>query len=403
MNHRILTSLAFLVSGAIAGITGAPAHDSLQVLAPITHGNLTIFPVVGGTDYDTTRFLTLDEGVRAGTVIVTERGSLQGLLRRGQPISRNSSPEVNQLVLVNNSDRPLLLLAGEIVTGGKQDRVIGADRLVPPQSDPIDLSVFCVEPGRWVGRSEQFSSMKSQMAQPSVRVPAMAAKDQHQVWNQVAAAKKAAEIASSQTVEVTAAAPLVQADNADLSTNFSTNPGVNAANGGNDLTHVASGVVGGPTSYAATMANPRVQATIDNAAGNYNSILQELRKTGAKGVVVAINGNIVWADLFASNDLLMRYWQKLVRSYAAESLTSTGAKGKVNQKSAQAFLDQMSGSREVVETEAGLYRRAEITGDGYKVFSITALMPKTDFDVHIAKMAYDAEAREPFRPAIMVR
>jgi len=32
---------------------------------------------------------------------------------------------VNRLVLVNNSKRPLLLLAGEIVTGGKQDRVIG--------------------------------------------------------------------------------------------------------------------------------------------------------------------------------------------------------------------------------------------------------------------------------------
>lgn len=375
MNHRILTSLAFLVSGTIAGISGGPAHDSLHVLSPITHGNLTIFPVVGGRDYDTTRFLTLDEGVRAGTVIVTERGSLHGLLRRGQPVSRNSSAEVNQLVLVNNSDRPLLLLAGEIVTGGKQDRVIGADRLVPAKSDPIDLSVFCVEPGRWVGRSDQFGSMKSQMAQPSVRVPAMAAKDQREVWNQVAQARESAQIASSVMMD-TGPAPI--------------------PHGGNDLSRDT-------TSYAATMASPQVQATIDSAAGNYNSILQELRKTGAKGVVVAINGNIVWVDLFASNDLLMRYWQKLVRSYAAESLTSTSNKGDVDQKSAEAFLDRMSGSREVVETEAGLYRRAEITGDGYKVFSITALMPKTNFDVHVAKMAYDAEAREPFRPAILVR
>ena len=63
----------------------------------------------------------------------------------------------------------------------------------------------------------------------------------------------------------------------------------------------------------------------------------------------------------------------------------------------------MSGSREVVETEAGVYRRAEITGDNYKVFTLTALMPKTDFNVHIAKMTYDAEAGKAFRPAIMVR
>ena len=384
MEHRILALLALVVSGAIAGITGPPAHEALHVLPPITHGNLTIFPVVGGVDYDTSRFLTLDEGVRAGTVIVTEQGSLQGLVRRGQPVNRHAGAEVNQLVLVNNSDRPLLLLAGEIVTGGKQDRVIGADRLVPPKSDPIDLSVFCVEPGRWVGRSAQFGSMKSQMAQPSVRVPAMAAKDQHEVWNQVAAARQAAEMASS--VDVTGGAPLVQAENGNL-----------APSGGNDLTYPRT------TSYAATMASPRVQATIDNAAGNYDSILRELRKTNAKGVIVAINGNLVWADLFASNDLLLRYWQKLVRSYAAESLTSAGVNGLVDQKSAQAFLDRMSGNREVVETEAGLYRRAEISGDGYKVFTLTTLMPKTGFDVHIAKMTCDAEAGKLLRPAIMMR
>ena len=60
------------------------------------------------------------------------------------------------MVLVNNSKRPLILLAGEIVTGGKQDRVIGKDRIIPAESDPIDLGVFCVEPGRWVGSSDRF-------------------------------------------------------------------------------------------------------------------------------------------------------------------------------------------------------------------------------------------------------
>ena len=44
---------------------------------------------------------------------------------------------------------------------------------------------------------------------------------------------------SSQTVEVTSAAPLVQADNADLSTNFDQNVVANAPNGGNDLTYIA--------------------------------------------------------------------------------------------------------------------------------------------------------------------
>ncbi|MGA2905519.1 MAG: TonB-dependent receptor, partial [Candidatus Korobacteraceae bacterium] len=44
---------------------------------------------------------------------------------------------------------------------------------------------------------------------------------------------------SSTTVEVTSAAPLVQADNADLSTNFDQNVVANAPNAGNDLTYIA--------------------------------------------------------------------------------------------------------------------------------------------------------------------
>ena len=81
-----------------------------------------------------------------GTVVVTEAGSLQGLIRRGRPSQRGSA-EVNRLVLVNNSDRPLLLLAGEVVTGGKQDRVIGVDRIVPPSPVPLICRSSASSPG----------------------------------------------------------------------------------------------------------------------------------------------------------------------------------------------------------------------------------------------------------------
>ena len=125
-----------------------------SLLSPIRSGNLTVFPVVASKSYDTAEFLTLDEGLRSGDVVVTEAGQARGLIRHrpGDPaiIHPIRDAEVNRLVLVNNSKRPLLLLAGEIVTGGKQDRVIGKDRIVPAESDPVDLSVFCVEPGRWV-------------------------------------------------------------------------------------------------------------------------------------------------------------------------------------------------------------------------------------------------------------
>jgi diacylglycerol kinase len=255
----------------------------------------------------------------------------------------------------------LLLLAGEIVTGGKQDRVIGADRIVAPKSDPVDLSVFCVEPGRWVERSKNFSSMNGQMAQPSVRRPAMDTKDQSEVWANVGASNRAmakAAPAATQTVEVT-------------------------------------------SSYAGVMSNGAVNESIDKIAApitqDYQKLLRQLKDRKATGVVVAIAGRIVWADIFASPELLETYWPKLVRSYAAEAVTSEASGRGASVDLASAYLAELSGTREVVETEPGVYRRSEATGEGFKVFNIVSLLPKTNFAVHLAKMA-DANTIGKLRP-----
>jgi hypothetical protein len=56
-------------------------------------------------------------------------------------------------------------------------------------------------------------------------------------------------------------------------------------------------------------------------------------------------------------------------------------------KSAQQFLEQLEGRRETVETEPKLYRHAETSGDGFRAFALTSLLPKLGFDLHEAKMA----------------
>src|ERR1700737_2675892 len=215
-----VTMMAIVGGWVLAGPRVVRAGEALsasgyKVLEPIRHGNLTVFPVVASKSYPTGEFLTLDEGLRSGDVVVTEYGNVRGLIRRHPPgitpaIQREGA-EVNRLVLVNNSRRPLLLLAGEIVAGGRQDRVIGKDRIVPAESDPVDLSVFCVEPGRWVATSEQFgtsgamygsksggdhASSMTIMAQPSVRAKAMGEKDQNQVWAEVQKQREAVMVAA---------------------------------------------------------------------------------------------------------------------------------------------------------------------------------------------------------------
>jgi hypothetical protein len=358
-DSRILRPITALLSAllftAVASAGAAKAgesssSESYKVLPPILHSNLAIFPVVSGHSFDTSQLMTLDEGVRSGQVTITETGDERGLVRPGQPIPARQGAQVNRLVLSNNSNHPLLLLAGEIVTGGKQDRVIGSDRIVPANTGPIDLGVFCVEPGRWVESSSKFGSMGAQMAQPSVRTPAMATRDQQQVWANVRA--------SNSTVAVSVGGPEAMA-------------------------------LSGTTSYAKVFNSAPVQQKIAGYGGieGEQAILRELRVKGAAGVVVAVNGRVMWADIFASTDLLSKYWPKLMRSYVVEAMTTTIQPASLDVHEAELFMSTLSGGREVAETEPGVYRRTDVTGDDYRVFELMSLLPKAEFKVHITKIA----------------
>lgn len=350
----LLLALAILVVLPVGPDLGKAGQvgPSYKVLAPIGRGNLLIFPVVADRTHDTRDFLTLDEGVRTGEVVVSEVGSIRPLIRGHQGYLPGDGAEVNRLVLVNNSDRPLILLAGEIVTGGKQDRVVGKDRIVAPHSDPIDLAVFCIEPGRWVASQSEFGSFHAQMAQPSVRRSAMAEQNQQKVWAEVGRAKESMAVSAAP-----AAAPALE----------------------------------GTSSYARIMDNVEVKQKVEAMAApieqSYAGLMRELRERHAVGVVVAVNGRMIWADLFASTALLEKYWPKLIRSYAAEALTQKSFGGRPDMKEAQAFLENFGARRETEESEPGVYRRTELTGNDFTAFALTSLLPGTGFDVHIAKMA----------------
>ena len=375
MKQSILAILMVLACGLIvmaAGNAGDPSlpatANDYKILAPITHGDLTIFPVVSDKIHDTSNFITLDEGIRSGEVVVTEVGNLHSTMRRRPPYQPRpqSGAEVNRLVLVNNSRHPLILLAGEVVTGGKQDRVVGKDRIVPAESDPVDLSVFCVEHGRWTETSAKFDTHASVMLQPSVRGKAMVDKDQQKVWDEVGKSR------AQMSAKVTAAAPTAGG-------------GVGGENA------YAIRELDSTTSYAKARENKAVQAQVDSIVEpmqkSYESVIKQLRNQNAVGVVVAVKGHIVWADMFASSALLAKYWPKLLDSYATEALTMSGARGETSIKEAQAFLENWQARHEVVDSEPGLYRQRELVGYKFRAFQLTSLLAKAPFDLHLSKMA----------------
>ena len=176
-----------------------------RLLEPVSYENLTIFPVVASSGFDTSAFLTLEDGLASGEVTVREQGT-EALYRNrdgSRPVAQNyGGPSVNQLVLVNHSKRPLLLLAGELVSGGKQDRIIAKDRIVAPFAEPLPLDVFCVEHGRWSSGS-QFTDAKT-IVHPSVREQAAVKQEQSDVWAAVTAGSTASRAATAPAPAVTA-------------------------------------------------------------------------------------------------------------------------------------------------------------------------------------------------------
>ena len=145
------------------------------------------------------------------------------------------------------------------------------------------------------------------------------------------------------------------------------------------------------TSYAKVIENSAVKQQMDQITEpmqkQYESVIKRLKDQNAVGVVVAVKGRIVWADLFASSSLLGKYWPKLLQSYAAESLTSPGSGAEPNRADAEKFLANWQARHEIVDSEPGLYRQRELIGDRFHAFELTSLLSKAAFNVHLSKMA----------------
>jgi hypothetical protein len=333
-----------------------------RLLNPITYENITVFPVVAGSTYDTGHFLTLEEGLASGEVIVSEQGAA-GLSRsRDGRVHPNYSAgaSVNQLVLVNRGKRPLLLLAGELVSGGKQDRIIGKDRIVPAGADPLPLDVFCVEHGRW-SSGANFSAAKT-IVHPSVREQAAVKQKQEEVWNAVRNGTTASvEVTGSGTgygAGVASPAPLISAQRIESTVS------AEAPTESYDKLYNKSRAIGGT-----------VDSFVEEIGRRFAKETSGLKNERVVGVVVAYGGEVAWSDIFASEDLFYKYWTKLLRSYAVEALARPNYREVADRDDAEQFLVSLRGVIKE-ETEPGVYRWREINHGRLSQIELDALEPK---------------------------
>jgi len=353
--------LGITALGGLAFVGSAPGSPSAlpsrpegewRLLDPVVYENISIFPVVSSQGQDTSPFLTLEEGLATGEVTVAEQGAqILQRSRDGRPIyppQYNTGASVNQLVLINRSRRPLLLLAGELVSGGKQDRVIGKDRIVPVGAPPLPLDVFCVEHGRWTGAA-QFAAANT-IVHPSVRERAAVDQKQAEVWDAVRSGTTARSAPSDPR-------PQISSEN------------LQAAIAGNGRTEAYEKI------YVSQAVGVSIDDFVNEVQRRFVQATSGLKNERVVGVVVAYGGEVAWSDIFASGDLFDHYWRKLLRSYAVEALTRPTYRQAASRDNAAEFLRRLNG-RETQETEPGVYRWHEIKEGQLAQIELDALQPK---------------------------
>jgi hypothetical protein len=337
-----------------SGARPAPAPTGWQLAQPVTYQNLTIFPVVSGQDADTSDFVTLDEALASGDAVVAEQGEYLRRTRDGNiPLGFSSGPQVNQLVLINRGKRPLILLAGEVVSGGKQDRIIGKDRIVPIGAQPLPLDVFCVEHGRWTGASNEFSAAKT-MVHPSVREEAAVEQNQQQVW--AAVRGEADAVGGGSPTAVPAAPPAL------------TRQALAGA-------IASAGTQSYQMIYKSSPIGISVETFAEEISRRFEGATSGLKGERVVGVVVAFGDEVAWSDIFASSELFNAYWPKLLRSYVVEAMTRPAVRETASLDDARDFLRPVTGHIEQ-ESEPGVYNWRKQSVGRLAEIQLEALAPK---------------------------
>ncbi len=88
--------------------------------------------------------ILLKWGMKKGLVKLSERGEYM-------------VDNINIIMIENNSGKPLHIKSGEIIVGGRQDRVFAKDTIIPPVSGPHVIPVYCIEENRWSHYEKKFS------------------------------------------------------------------------------------------------------------------------------------------------------------------------------------------------------------------------------------------------------
>jgi ARG/rhodanese/phosphatase superfamily protein len=307
------TIFAGLLSLYLPSSATAADDSPYRLSDPIVHGNLAIYFVHGPSRSGPVP-LTLQEAMERNVVRIRETG------------------EVNELLAENTGEQEVFVQAGELMKGGRQDRVLGVSTLLPPHSGPMPIASLCVERGRWSARGSEDPQIFSRA---NTLLPSLRAK---------------LEMASA---DAAAVATRYNAQHGSSPTHSAVSP---ARSGGNRQAETQRSRHGADFETIATqqriwhtvteiqrrlsailnttMAAPQSQTSLQLALENRRleekqaeymvAAFQELgeRDDDIVGYVFAVNGKLNSADVYPSNGLFRKMWPKLLRASITEAISA---------------------------------------------------------------------------------
>ncbi len=264
-SSHIFTALMLVLAsiGTVAAQSGA-----YRISQPFSHKNLTIFLIHGKDENTKGNIMTLQEAMERKLFVVYETSN------------------VNELEVENLSkELDVFIQSGDIVKGGKQDRVLAVSIIIPARSGRVKIEAFCVESGRWQKRgneeSTKFTSSNDRIVTKDLKIAANASRSQQEVWAKVSEAQS----------------------------NLGRTVGGSVADGTSS------------SSLQLSLENKKVVANIDEYVRALSGIIAG--KSDVIGYAFAINGKINSADVYVSNSLFKKVWIKNLKATATEAVAES--------------------------------------------------------------------------------
>jgi hypothetical protein len=270
-------------------------YPEQEAIKNYTWENLRLYPVYAKESFKSTfksigKYMTLQDAIAKSKVKITEK---------------SNSGTVNALTIENISNDTIIVITGDVVKGGKQDRIINSDLLLNPKSGKKDLPVFCVESGRWSSQSYTASAAPAEFkgyynkGAMSLRKVVEKEKDQSKVWSKV--------------------------------------DEINSSNNTTNSTKTYTAISG--------------SADFNKKLEKYMAFFKTKFSADPNviGVVVVSGDKVLGCDMFATHDLFAQQYESLLHSYATEAIL-TGKPVTTTATTVKSYMDKLLSDEKTQQT-----------------------------------------------------